>query len=297
MSMEADELLTDDIRRAFLKERTSYLGIIIFFVFAVLCLVLAYHLSAAWVDYSYLTQHGKVAFGRIVSKEVSISERRGGVRGRSGIPRGGTLVPIAFRVTYIFTVDGKEFKGVGVIPADAYEAEKGVNENILVLFNEGNPSESCVATSDADYERIRAVMEEGGDLRELGVRALYWGGTKWIVIALYIASVLLFVLAGFIIWVSVRARRLLHNAEIVEGEILSVKEDWSVPRRGSGERKLIGHTINVSYTTKGGRNIEAVFSTSKKRLPEGIREGGRVRIVYDGAKVKNFFIYEMYLGR
>ena len=290
--MDADEPLTDDVRKAFLKGKTNYLGITVSAVFAALLFVLAYHLSSAWVDYSYLTRQGKAVFGRIVAKEVAVSERKGGTGGKEGAPVGGELIPKAFRLTYTFTMDGRVFEGVGVIPADAYEAQRSVGEEILILFDEEEPSESCVATSDADYGRIRAVMEQGGDLRKLGIRALHWSGTKWLVVALYIGSVLLVIVTGALCWMPIRARRLLNNAEVVDGEILSVEEC------GASKGRPGGYRLKVAYTTKAGRRIEGeqfVCAKHLPRLPQSLKEGAKVKVVYDGTKARSFFVYELYL--
>jgi hypothetical protein len=285
MQSETDRLLTKDVKKAFLKRKPiEYIGTVFFLVFSAFMVFLGYQIRRGIADYKLLDESGSIVFGEVTSKKVAMYRLNGEVS--------------AYRIEYEFKVEERLYEGVSLIPAESVEARKRVGDEILILFNTDSPEENCIATSSGENEKIKRAIEEiphiespiGHTEKEIkatfNIQPVVLSEAKWWIYGFYIISVANLIVAGMFVRRWFVARRLLENAEIVEGTVEKIE-----PKFSNG--KFVSCDVVVKYKTRAEREIRGKACTSKP-LPESVRLGEKVRVVYDDSRPKNFFIYELY---
>ncbi|RKY15667.1 MAG: hypothetical protein DRP82_01170 [Planctomycetota bacterium] len=296
MMPDVSDLLTPDVRRRFLADRASILGVVAFLAAAVAVLVVIVFVSPA-VDnparYNALRRNGRFAEAEI--DEISAAITEGSSRSRYW--RRSSERVISYRVRYHFTVGGETYHGTHYVSAKdvrVHRIRKGAK--FLALYDPQDPSNNVLTTAPVSILKELGKTAQTVESLRRQVYIPRGGVPSWVLLLLYFLFVGALGGAGYWIWRRAKAGRVLKNPAVVPA-LLTEREAVTTRTRTSGGRyreRLGGYRMRVGFVSHAGVSFELSCYTRRRNEAAALPLGSVVTVIYEEAHPKNFLIYELY---
>ena len=268
MSSESPPAPTAELKRAYMRGRT----------FAIVAFLAAVGVLACILSFvSWISGDPKLA--RRLEKEGA---RTAGTVDKISVVFKTNNVPTACLIHYSYFADGRRLTASAVVPVDGTRPESG--ERIGVLYDPADPPRSVPAIFEPPVGELSSGKDDHTVLTAppARVRALTWRPPAVMIFALYVAMLLLLILAGAAVWRRAKAARVINNPVAVPGVVIQDTDSTRTFPPGA--------PLKIAFLTDSGRAIVRNLPRARRKL----EAGQTVTVFYEPLRPKNFVVAELY---